>query len=248
MEETGKIITEELLSQFCGHLHESGYAKATRNKYKADLVQYISFLKGEPVSGENCKQYKEYLQQHYKTSSTNSKIAAVNAFFKFNNWDYQIVPLELVKSQPDAEGGLTESDYRQLLKAARKQENMRLYYLMQVLSATKISISEHRYVTVEAITKGYMVIPRGKKSRVIFIPDKLKKDLLSYCKKEKIKNGSVFVNWNGTPLDRSNIHKYLKRLSLSAGVDPVKVNTRSLSHVIGNSASVYMLGGKKVDL
>ena len=41
MEKTGREITQELLSGFCIHLEESGYAKATVNKYKADLMQYI---------------------------------------------------------------------------------------------------------------------------------------------------------------------------------------------------------------
>ena len=65
-----------------------------------------------------------------------------------------------------------------------------------------------------------MVIPRGKRSRVIFIPDRLRRQILTYCKKQEIQSGTVFVNWKGTPLDRSNVHKYLKRLSQNAGVDP----------------------------
>ena len=244
MEKTGREITQELLSGFCIHLEESGYAKATVIKYKADLMQYILFLEGAPVCEEGLSRYREYLEQQYRTSSANSKIAAVNAFFKSVGWEYLIPALEPGESLPVMGEELTLSEYRQLLKEAKQQGNLRLYYLIQILSSTKINISEHRYVTVEAVSRGYMVIPRGKRSRVIFIPDRLRRQILTYCKKQEIQSGPVFVNWKGTPLDRSNVHKYLKRLSQNAGVDPEKVNPRSLTRVVEFSSAVYMLDEK----
>ena len=241
--------SEDLVANFSKFLVEAGYAKATRSKYRTDLQQFMNFLLGKPASDEACLKYRDYLQRNYKVSSTNSKIAAINAFFRFAGWDQQITPLEPERRVlPPLGEELTVAEYRQLLKEAKRENNMRLYYLMQVLSSTKISISEHKYVTVEAVDQGYMIIPRGKKSRAVFIPDKLRKDLLLYCKKAKIRSGSVFVNWNGTPLDRSNVHKYLKRLCPGAGVDPKKVTPRNLTHVVEFSSAVYMLGSRNVDL
>ena len=52
-----------------------------------------------------------------------------------------------------------------------------------------------------------------------------------YIKKEKIKEGAIFITRNGKPLDRSNIWKMMKKLCKKAGVDEKNVFPQTLRHL-----------------
>lgn len=66
---------------------------------------------------------------------------------------------------------------------------------------------------------------------MIFLPAKLCRILKGYIQKRKIESGSVFVTKSGSPLDRTNIWRYMKSLCEKAGVDPSKVFPHNLRHL-----------------
>ena len=53
--------------------------------------------------------------------------------------------------------------------------------------------------------------------------------------KKKIKSGSVFVNKNGNPLDRSNIWSDMKKLCKETGVSEKKVFPHNLRHLFART-------------
>lgn len=112
-----------------------------------------------------------------------------------------------------------------LLEASQKQEQLNL--LLQTICGTGIRVSELKYFTVETVKRGEVTVQCKSKTRTILVPGKLKKLLLNYAKRCRIRSGPIFVTRNGKPLDRSNWAR-MKRLCKAAGVNPSKVFPHNL--------------------
>ena len=126
---------------------------------------------------------------------------------------------------------LNKSEYFRLLETAKKQENIRLYLLMQTLCATGIRVSELPFITVEAVRSGRAVVSLKGKTRTVLIPTTLRRELSRYVRDKDLKSGSIFVTKNGRPMDRSNILHEMKALCEEAGVDRKKVFPHNLRHL-----------------
>lgn len=74
------------------------------------------------------------------------------------------------------------------------------------------------------------VCNKGKR-RTVFLPDKLRRILKKFVRKQKRKSSPVFVIKSGKPLDRSNIWRDMKPLCESADVEPLKVFPHNLRHL-----------------
>ena len=69
----------------------------------------------------------------------------------------------------------------------------------------------------------------------MFLPDKLRKMLLDYCRRKGISSGPVFVTRYGNPLNRCNIWAEMKALCASAGVESTKCFPHNLRHLFALS-------------
>lgn len=141
------------------------------------------------------------------------------------------------------ENNLSKQEYQRLLAAAESKSNEQLLMLMQTICATGIRVSEHKYVTVEALKQGSAVVKNKGKIREIIFPKKLRRSLLKYCKEHHIESGAVFITKHGNPLDRSNIWTMMKSLCDEAGVDKAKVFPHNLRHLFA-----YTFYGLEKDL
>ena len=121
---------------------------------------------------------------------------------------------------------LSKAEYVRLVEASRHQEQLNL--VIQTICCTGIRVSELRYFTVEAVSRGEITVQCKNKTRTILVPGKLKKLLLNYAKRCGIHDGVIFITKHGKPLDRSNIWAQMKRLCTAAGVNPAKVFPHNL--------------------
>lgn len=121
---------------------------------------------------------------------------------------------------------LTKEEYMRLLNVAKKQP--RLYLVIQTICGTGIRVSELSYFTVEAVKTGEVTVSCKNKTRIILLPRRLKKELLTYAKRCDIKTGVIFRTRSDRPLNRSNIWADMKRLCLEAQVNPSKVFPHNL--------------------
>ena len=219
------------IKEFEAWLKEREKSENTTQKYIRDVRGFLSFVPS--ISKENVLEYKEHLKKNYRPKSVNSMLSSVNSFLEFiGRSECRVKLLKLQKNSfADAEKVLTKNDYERLVEAARRQGKERLYYLLQTICATGIRVSELKFITVEALRLGQCTVDLKGKVRPVFIPKKLSKALLKYCKDKKISSGSVFVTKNGKPLDRSNIWAEMKKLCKAAGVDECKVFPHNLRHL-----------------
>ena len=173
----------------------------------------------------------------YSVSTVNVMLSAVNRFFAGLSWNQ--LRIRQVRTQRkvyrDQQREMTKADYICLLHVAEKSENKRLLYLMQTLAATGVRISELKFVTVESLKSGSVMVSCKGKTRKVFLPRQLREKLLDYCTEERIMKGPVFITKSGTPMDRSNIWRELQRLCEAAGIDTKKVYPHNFRHLFAVS-------------
>lgn len=230
-------ITSKLLEDFEKHLQNEEKSTATQDKYMRDIRRFYAFLHGRTIDKQLVIEYKRALGGEYAIASANSMLAAVNAFLRFAGMHNLCVKQFKTqrKAYCDESKELTKAEYLRLVETAQREHNERLSLVIQTICGTGIRISELRYVTIEAVHKGEAVVSCKGKTRIVFFVPALRKKLLKYAKKQKIKNGMIFVTKTGKPLDRSNVWKEMKNLCKEADVPPEKVFPHNLRHLFART-------------
>lgn len=221
------------LDEYIEFLKANEYAEATVKKYERDIRQFIITLNGRHAVREDVISYKQSMISKYKASGVNSKLAALNGFFRFTNRsDFTVrrfkVQRQLFRSQNRE---LTKNEYKRLIDAAQAGGNIRLSLIIQTIGATGIRISELKFITRESIDTGRAEVYGKGKSRSVILPYTLCRKLMKYCKANNINQGSIFITKNGNPVDRSNIWAAMKKLCQKAQVNPDKVFPHNLRHL-----------------
>ncbi|MDO5539319.1 MAG: tyrosine-type recombinase/integrase [Eubacteriales bacterium] len=230
----GHLLDKTMLKTFREGLEEEEKAKTTIEKYMHDVEMFFRYAeRTEEINKYTVIAYKGFLTDNYAASSVNSMLAAVNVFLKKMGW-YDCV-VKSLKIQKEAfrtrEKDLTKEEYYRLLDAAKKKNNIRLYWIMQVLCATGIRVSELKYVTVESLNTGCAKVSSKGKRRTVLLPSVLCKKLRKYVREQQIRNGSIFVTRSGKPVDRSNICHDMKKLCAETGIFRGKVFPHNLRHL-----------------
>ncbi len=229
-----RIITLEMINQYELELYEEEKSKATIQKYLRDLRRFFMYLPElKEVNKKAVIQYKQYLKEHYKATSANSMLVALNRFLMFAGWaDCRVRQFRVQKMLfCKEERTLSAEEYKRLVQAADSRGNSQLCLVLQTICSTGIRVGELRYITVESLREGMAEIDnKGKDRRIIFTKE-LSRLLIDYCFRNRIVSGPVFVTKNGGPLDRSNVWRAMKGLCGDAGVDPRKVFPHNLRHL-----------------
>jgi integrase/recombinase XerD len=229
----GRFLTQEIISDFKGHLILEERSAATVEKYIRDVKTFSAFVNGAEVTKEVVIEYKKHLQETYAVRSVNSMLASINSLFVCLGWHELKVKSIKLQQQiycPE-EKELTKAEYTRLCRAAEKKHNERLNLILQTICGTGIRVSELQYITVEAVKQGEATVSCKAKTRTVFIVKELQKKLLRYAAEQNIKSGMIFVTRTGKPISRTNIWREMKALCNEAGVNPQKVFPHNLRHL-----------------
>ncbi|MFR5525586.1 MAG: tyrosine-type recombinase/integrase [[Clostridium] innocuum] len=229
--------------QYCKEL-----SKKTLHKYKVDIQAFLDWLPDDiEITKKLMIDYKNHLKEKTKKStSINSYITAID---KFVYWlGRKDLALEKVKSQIEYEldNVIDLTDYKRLLKQARKAGRKDTELIMRVLAGTGIRIEELKYFTVENLGPYIEVTNKGK-TRSVPIRRELLHDLRTYCKENKIRSGTLFPGRiPGQQLTNSAIWKRFKKIAGAAKVKKEKVYPHSFRHFF---ALEYLeAGGLEIEL
>lgn len=228
-------INEKKIKAYQTFLFEEERSEATISKYMRDIRGFYKFLnENQIITKESLVNYKQYLtEQGYQLTSINSMLVAINGLLDYLGLAKLKLKLYKIqrKSFYEEDKELTKQEYKRLLDTALLRNNKRLYTLIQTICGTGIRVSEHQYITVEALQENKAIIHNKGKVRVIFIPEQLKKLLQQYCRNEGIQTGAIFITRSGKPMNRSNIWGAMKELCENAQVDQHKVFPHNLRHL-----------------
>ena len=229
-----RTMTAESLSAFEQYLKTEERSDATIEKYLRDARQFAAWLRGRAVTKEVAASWKEHLvEQSYDAGTVNGKLAALNAFFRFADWeDCRVKSLKRQRRVfREQKRELTQDEYARLLRAAETMGRERLKLLMETICGTGIRVSEVRYITVETAKAGKAEVSLKGKVRTILLPTKLCRKLLKYAKRKKIASGEIFLTKSGKVMSRKQIWAEMKSICKKAGVETSKVYPHNLRHL-----------------
>lgn len=232
-----RILSTRDVDAFKRHLIEDEKSSATLDKYIRDVCRFVSYFHRRVIDRQGVIEYKSFLRERYAVTSANSMLAAMNSFLSFMGWrDLCVKQFRVQKNaySPE-EKELTRADYNALVAAAAQKKNERLSLIIQTICSTGIRVSELNFVTVEALKRGEASVNCKGKTRRIFFVSALRKKLLSYIEREKIKSGPIFVTRSGRAVSRTNVWKEMKALCADAGVLPSKVFPHNLRHLFART-------------
>lgn len=231
------IIQIQDLTTYQLYLTEMEKSQATIEKYLRDIRTFVRWLGSEAeITKERVIAYKQWLKEHYKISSAGSMLIALNRYLKYlGHHECCVKRIKIQQQGFSAQKELSREELRRLVDTARKEGNEQLALMIETIAGTGIRISELTSITAEAVQSGRAEVWCKGKSRQIYLTHELRRRLRHFCKTRRLKSGPVFVSRSGRPLDRSNIWKQMKRLSVRAGVDPEKVFPHNLRHLFART-------------
>lgn len=230
-------ITETSLLDFKESLYHDEKSAATVTKYVRCVEQFSEFLDGKEMTKELLIEYRGELLKRWKAQTVNGCLSAINSYLSYCG--LQGMKLRLLKVQRQAfleeSRELSKKEYKRLLDAALCRKDERMHLILLTLGCTGIRISELCFITVESLRTGRAQIHLKGKNRTIILQKELRSRLGAYVKKRGIEKGFVFRTRSGRAMDRSNICHDMKKLCLTAEVEPHKVFPHNLRHLFART-------------
>ena len=229
------------LSKFLNELEFEEKSKRTLNKYESDILKFINFINDNSVeiTKSHVLQFKTHICSGiYKTSSINSYIIALNKYLKWLGESELTVKIIKQQRKSSLEDVISRSDYKRLLRYAKKMDMLNIYYIMKILASTGIRIDELKFITVDSLKKNYIQVNNKGKEREITIPQNIVRELKKYCSDICIKSGYVFQgNTKDKVVCKSTVWRKMKKIAGVARVNKSKVHAHSFRHLF---AKEYM--------
>ncbi len=224
--------------KFKNYLQERENAPATIEKYVRDihtLMQYIG--ENQLVDKDKLLKYKQWLMDNYAVSSANSMLASLNQFLTcVGKGIFRIRRIKVQRCDAlHMNKNLDKKEFQKLVKTVRGDGKEQTAMIMETICATGIRVSELKYFRVENLKSGMIRVWNKGKYRMVLIPEKLRKKLLIYAGKHKIRSGIIFRTRSGREKNRSNIWKEMKRVAEDAGVKLEKVFPHNLRHLFART-------------
>ena len=235
---SGHILTMNQLVLFQQHLAGEEREQSTIEKYIREIRFFQTWLMERSVTTEIVASWKSHLRTAgYQPETINSKLSALNKFFKFMGWqEYRMKYLKIQRKLfRGTEKELTKEEYTRLLETANSGGKVRLALLIEAICATGIRVSEVKYITAEAIQVGRAEIALKGKIRTILLPGKLCRKLQKYARRQKITSGEIFLTRSGKGISRRQIWAEMKALCKKANVAPSKVFPHNLRHLFART-------------
>lgn len=229
---------EELKEQLPFYLSEQlddEKSKNTLKKYEHNIDLFIEWLPPDvDVDKPRVIEFKQYLLEslHFRTNTINNYIVSIN---KFLYWcgveDCKVKQLRKQRAASNSEI-LSLTDYKRLLRFARRMGQEDTYLIMKILAMTGIRIEELSFFTVENVKSNYIHVRNKGKERVIIIRQDLAREIRQFCRNRGIKEGVIFYcEKPGKMMAKSTIWRRMKKIAGVAKVRKNKVHAHSFRHL-----------------
>lgn len=223
----------EGIDEYLLWLADEELASNTIATYKFALNKFVDWLSSdEVITKKSVMRYKEHLLSvSTSPNSVNLWIKALNKYLKYLGCDDLTV--KPVKNQDafNNESVLSKTDFKRLLRIAKRDNQEDLYYIIKILALTGIRIGELKFFTVEALEKNYVLVRNKGKIRKVPIRQDLRRELKNYAKKKNIKEGTLFPGPKNKMYSHSTIWRKMKKLAGKARVKQELIHAHSFRHL-----------------
>lgn len=203
--------TQKDLAAFHRYLLEHGMSAHTVASYVFGVKNFFCYY--HELTPDNISLYKIHLMDRYKPQTVNVRIKALNCFLKFQGiQDYKARVLK-IQNKKYTEHVISQADYEYFKRRLLEEEQFTFYYLVRLITATGVRVSEVVAFDVEDVDRGYKELcSKGNKLRRVYIPTALQKELLKWLAQENRKNGPLFLSHLGKRISISGVRAQLKTL------------------------------------
>lgn len=229
MKQTRLIVDEKSIKEFVEHIAAKGVAPHTQKRYEHDVKMFADFLGERKISQKILDEYKAAKLEEYSIATVKTILFGLNKYLEFIGCDLRINNKDLIAHRAKTPDELlTMDEYLQVLSAVKSHQDDRLYVIVETICSAGLKYSELKYLTVEAIEAGLLVLPYGvRKNRNVYLPKNLCADLRKFCADNGVYRGSVFLTKRGNFPDRGNMTGVIREACKNTGIDQKKLSMRA---------------------
>lgn len=228
----------ENIEGYKAYLFRKELSAGTEEIYVRQARVLLDFLDGRAITKEEMIAYKKYLSEKGLAVSTlNLYIVAANSYLKYAGYWECRVKAKRVQRRKSLENVISIEEYNRMLAYAKESGREKYYYIMKTMALTGIRVSELKFFTVEILNQEVITVNNKGKIREVYLPDKLLKELRSYCKKVHIEEGIIFKGNKTGQISRMGVYKMLTHMADMLGIPKEKAHPHSFRHLF---AITYM--------
>lgn len=213
------------------HLWLQGKSKTTLTSYQCHVKQFLEFT-GKPLSDitlDDLTLWVNRLKLTYKPVTVQNKILTLKSLFSFAvKIGYLTVNVGSYLKAPKVKDTLSEriltpDDCHKIIEVATNERDRCVLSLMY---GCGLRVSEVCGLTWGDLREGKAtVFGKGGKTRIVIVPPSIWSQLMALPRTHEM----VFVSYRGKPLERTAIHKIIKKCCQKAGVSE-KASSHWLRH------------------
>ena len=178
MTAVSKLPSNHTLEQFQKYLTARNMSDNTIYVYRYAVSQFYHLY--PQLTSRNLQLYKVYLLEHYRPQTVNLRIRALNCFMEYRKSAITPVPMIKIQQKMYLDKIISQADYEYLKIRLAKNEEYTYYFIVRLIAATGVRVSELLTFQVEDVLKGYKdIYSKGNKMRRIFVPSCLRSELLA---------------------------------------------------------------------
>lgn len=175
--------------------------------------------------------YKAYLIDHYKPQTVNLRLRALNSYLTYRQSALPRLSMVKIQQKTYLDRIISQADYEYLKRRLKEDGEYTYYYLIWLMTATGVRVSEAASFRIEDVAAGYKdIYSKGNKMRRIYIPTVLKSEILQWTGLEKRTSGPLFLNRYGSALGITGIRARLKSFAGRYQLDPQVMYPHSFRH------------------
>ena len=226
---------KERLPDFLVDLSEDEKSKNTLKKYAHNIELFFDWLPDQAdIEKTLVMEFKRHLLEdlRFRTNTINNYIISINKFLYYCGInDCKVKQLKKQHAASNSEV-ISLTDYKRLLRWARRIGQEDTYLIMKILAMTGIRIEELSFFTVENMKSNYIRVRNKGKERTIIIRQDLAREIRQYCRNKGIKEGIIFYCRNkGKMISKSTIWRRMQKIAGLARVGKNKVHAHSFRHL-----------------
>ena len=225
----------------------SDKSKSSRITYASAVKQFLSFT-GKTLAEVRVEDIQQWVRsfelRNYSQYTIKVKICTIKSLLTYC-YEVGYLPINVGKrvKPPNPKQGLSQRilDSNEVEKLILASSPGRDRLLFSLIYACGLRVSEICALTWSDLTpRGNggqaLIYGKGQKSRIVLIPAGLWQRLMELPRSDK--TDVVFFSYRHKPLDRTWVHKLLKKAAVAAGINP-----KASAHWLRHSHATHALEG-----
>lgn len=217
------------MKKFEIYLRKKGLSKSTIKTYLESVNLYFKHC--EIITPKRLASFKNWLIDHYKPKTINSRIHAINKYLVFIGKEHLKIPNIKLQQKSFLENVISDADYTFLKNSLLSDGDKFGYFMVRYLAATGARVSEFVKIKIEHVKMGYFdIYSKGGKIRRIYIPKTLQIETLKWISECGRRSGFLFKSQRGYVISTRTVERLLKIYAQRYNISPELMYPHSFRH------------------